>query len=261
MALSRNFTPTAVFTLAKVKIFVDGAEFKTNHEMLFWIWSSTLAEGTSSYTIKFLFGAIPMKLLPTKELRKLANERMVDVIRWDLETLLTGKFPHHDHLGQPFLDARRARKAGALIADGWRLAFDAWIGDWKERTLSHNFVGKNYLSQCVCDACGAIQIFQKTPERVRHLTYCNFSADAPWQFTRVTHEVYLQKTRASELTPWMAIPGFRKERVQWEPMHVILLGTGKDVAASVLCDVAACLHSFIFYSPIARTFKEVQRSG
>ena len=230
---------------AKVKFFVDGAEFKTNHEMLFWIWSSVLADGTSSYTIKFLFGAIPMKLLPTKDLRRLANERMVDVIRWDLESLLSGTFPDRDHLEQPFVDARRARKAGAPIANGWKIGFDAWIGDWKERTLSHNFVGKNYQSRSVCDACEAVQIFPRTPESLYHLTYCNFREDAPWQSTRVTHDEYMRNTHSSNVTPWAAIPGFRKERIQWEPMHVILLGTGKDVAGSILCDVASSLKSFI----------------
>ena len=225
----------------QVKFFVDGAEFKTNHEMVFWIWSSVLAEGASSYSIKFLFGAIPMKLLPTKTLRKLANERMVDVIRWDLESLLSGKFPDRDHLEQPFVDARRARKAGTPIANGWRMGFDAWIGDWKERTLSHNFVARNYQSRSVCDACDAIQIFPRTPKHLHHLTYCNFREDAPWQSTRVTHDEYMRNTHACNVTPWAAIPGFRKERIQWEPMHVILLGTAKDVAASILCDVASSL--------------------
>lgn len=43
-------TPTS----DQVKFFTDGAEFKTNHEMLFWLGSSTLAQGTCSWNIKFL---------------------------------------------------------------------------------------------------------------------------------------------------------------------------------------------------------------
>ena len=211
--------------------------------MLFWLWSSTLAQGTCSWNIKFLFGAIPMKLLPTKDLRKQANDAMVDAIRWDMETLLSGKFPSLDQCGLP-LPGPRLRKAGGWIAptaqgDGWRLGFDAWCGDWKERALSHNYVGRNYQSTRVCDACDAIQIFARTPRRLWNLSYTNFDLDAPWQFTRVSHEQYLDRTPEPLRSPWCKVPGFKSTRVQWEPMHVILMGVAKDIAASILCDIDA----------------------
>ena len=64
--------------MAEVKWFVDGAEFNTNHEMLFWLWSSTMAKKT--WSTKFLFAAIPMRHLPTKELRAKANKVVVEAI-------------------------------------------------------------------------------------------------------------------------------------------------------------------------------------
>ena len=94
MYLSRDFTRSKRHRTCEGEVFHGWRGIQNEpYEMLFWIWSSVLADGPSSYTIKFLFGAIPMKLLPTKDLRRLANERMVDVIRWDLESLLSGDIP------------------------------------------------------------------------------------------------------------------------------------------------------------------------
>lgn len=39
------------------------------------------------------------------------------------------------------------------------------------------------------------------------------------------------------MTPWMQVPGFRYERIKWEPAHTLLLGCGKDLASGVICDL------------------------
>ena len=39
------------------------------------------------------------------------------------------------------------------------------------------------------------------------------------------------------MTPWVEVPGFSIKRVRWDSAHTILLGTGKDVAASFLFDM------------------------
>ena len=59
--------------LAKVKWFTDGAEYNTNSEMLIWLWSSNLADSS----------ALPLRWLPTKELRAKANKTVVECIAWD----------------------------------------------------------------------------------------------------------------------------------------------------------------------------------
>jgi len=62
-----------------VKWFTDGAEFNTGHELLIWLWSSTMAQ--TNYSTKYPFAAIPMRWLPTKELRSKANRAVVQA--WD----------------------------------------------------------------------------------------------------------------------------------------------------------------------------------
>ncbi len=65
----------------EVKWFADGAEFNTAHEMLIWLWSSTLSD--CNYTCKIPFAALPMKWFPTKTLRAKANQVVVEAIAWD----------------------------------------------------------------------------------------------------------------------------------------------------------------------------------
>lgn len=65
----------------EVKWFTDGAQFHKNHELLIWLWSCPLAK--SGWLTRFVFGAIPHRLIPTKSLRRKANEAMVKAIAWD----------------------------------------------------------------------------------------------------------------------------------------------------------------------------------
>ena len=152
------------------------------------------------------------------------------------ESLLQGKFPTHDHYGNA-LSGDRGQKAGSLICGGWRGGFESWAGDWKERALTHQFIRRNYQSMQVCDRCDAIKPFSQTPDRLMHLIYGDFTLDAPWTNTIKDHQKYLDTTPEEHLTPWLAIPGFCITRVRWDVAHVILLGTGKDLAASFLYDL------------------------
>lgn len=65
----------------EVKWFTDGAEYNTNQELLIWLWSSTMASTT--WCTRYPFAIIPMRLLPSKELRAKANKVIVQAIAWD----------------------------------------------------------------------------------------------------------------------------------------------------------------------------------
>ncbi|CAJ1393929.1 unnamed protein product [Effrenium voratum] len=231
--------PSGFDSFCKVKWFTDGAQFNTNHELLIWMWSSTLS--SKNWSTKFPFAAIPMRYLPSKMLRTKANRAVVQAISWDCKSLLEGRFPHTDQFGNA-LTGDRALKAGDLICGGWRAAFESWTGDWKERSLSHEFVKRNYQSMRICDQCEAIKPFAKTPAALLPLVFSNFSLDAPWTKTIRNHATYLQETPPSNLTPWLEVPGFDIARVRWDSAHTILLGAGKDLAAAFLVDLALRQH-------------------
>ena len=151
------------------------------------------------------------------------------------QNILDGKFPSHDQFGCP-MNGKRALKAGQAICGGWRGGFDSWTGDWKERTLSHQFIRRNYQSMQVCDQCLAIKPFAKTDPQLLPMVFTDFSKHAPWRSTVQSHQDYLRCTPANQHTPWLQLPGFVITRVKWDSAHTILLGAGKDVAASVLYD-------------------------
>ena len=149
---------------------------------------------------------------------------------------MAGKFPSTDQFGNN-LFGKRAFKANQEICGGWRAGFDCWTGDWKERSLSHSFIGRNYQSMRVCDQCLAVKPFSKTPEHLLPLIFTDFSEQAPWRATIQSHEEYLRTAPPTQRTPWLEVPGFLISRVKWDSAHTILLGTRKDVAASVLFDM------------------------
>ena len=152
------------------------------------------------------------------------------------KTLLSGVFPNTDQFGNRMLGLR-GQRAGNLVCGGWRAAFESWCGDWKERALSHQFIKRNYQSMRVCDQCDAIKPFQNTRAELLELIFTDFRLDAPWTRTLRSHQAYLDSTPPEQVTPWVEVPGFLITRVRWDSAHTILLGTGKDVAASFLFDM------------------------
>ena len=137
------------------------------------------------------------------------------------------------------LKGKRGLKANTQIAGGWKGGFESWTGDWKERSLSHMFIRRNYQSTLMCDQCRAVQAFKKTPDELLPLLYSDFGLNAAWTSTLRNHQDYLNETPMLHRTPWLAVPGFDINRVRWDSAHTILLGTGKDIAGSFLCDIAA----------------------
>ena len=118
-----------------------------------------------NWSTKFPFAAIPMRLLPTKELRRKANALWLRRLRGTAarncmvkpkifthasqttlklyvssfhglqgQTLLSGVFPSTDQYGNG-LSGERAARAGKHVAGGWKACFESWVGDWKERSL------------------------------------------------------------------------------------------------------------------------------
>lgn len=123
-------------------------------------------------------------------------------------SLLNGRFPSVDQYGN-LLKGERAAKSCHFIAGGWRGGFEAWCGDWKERSLSHNFVKRNYQSTMLCDQCGAVNPHAKTPERLLPYVYSNFDEDAPWKQTLRNHAGHLQETPLHLQTPLAGNPWIR----------------------------------------------------
>ena len=91
----------------------------------------------------------------------------------------------------------------------------------------------------VCDLCSAVQPHSRTTPRLLEFVYSDFRLDAPWTRTLRSNADYLRETPTISLSPWTALPGFDLTRVRFDIAHTVLLGVGKDMAASFLLDLAA----------------------
>ena len=67
------------------------------------------------------------------------------------------------------------------------------------------------------------------------LNYCNFSDDAGYVFTEISHVLYLQSCNV--LSPWTKVPGFCHETVVFEIFHVGPLGFDRDLCGSFLLEL------------------------
>ena len=88
----------------------------------------------------------------------------------------------------------------------------------------------------MCDQCGAVNPHARTRQDLLQYVYSNFLG--PWRETQRDHEAYLRETPVVYQTPWLSVPGFNISRVRWDTAHTVLLGCGKDLAASFLLDLA-----------------------
>ena len=80
----------------------------------------------------------------------ITDEQCVLYLKWNVDVLLSGQFPSHDHLGKP-LTGRRAEMRGEL-AGGWRAAFVGHTADCKEKVRMHR-LSRNWACNFLCEKC------------------------------------------------------------------------------------------------------------
>ena len=81
----------------------------------------------------------------------------------------------------------------------------------------------------LCERCLA-QGGKHTPD---NMAYRNFGSTAAWRLTEISHETYMQMDRES-MSPWACVSGWRLDTVAWDFLHMVYLGTGRDLFASGL---------------------------
>ena len=106
----------------------------------------------------------------------------------------------------------------------------AFKADLKARKECNNFK-EHYGCKRMCDRCAAVQPFTSAPVA---WTYKDFSPSARYATSLRDHDMYLQRTRLSDVSPWTAVAGWRLETVSFDVMHVVQLGVARDLIPSCL---------------------------
>ena len=157
---------------------------------------------------------------------------ITDMLNYQLEVLLSGEHPEIDFAtGKPFKCKKKATLAKTLLADGFRCAFSAWTGDLKEKVAVHRF-SRKYNSNFLCERC-------LCNKALASANPWDFRRSSSWWHMKTTPLQYLQTHKGSARSPWSKVRGWSPLRNKNDNLHGIWLGFGKDVAASLMLDLAS----------------------
>lgn len=110
---------------------VDGAEFRTERELLVFSWCSPLTRG-NTWSTRFVFAVLPMHLVGHGDQQRRVITALVAAIAWQTDVVAAGRFGERGYLDEPLTGVRRLW-AGQDIAGGWRAVWAGWQGDAKAR--------------------------------------------------------------------------------------------------------------------------------
>jgi hypothetical protein len=196
----------------------DDAQFVKSGKLLIMSLNGPLCRGSDSRLV-----------LTTVDWARCAPQTLDEVyavIVWSFEVMGSGRWPSHNHLGQPLTGTRGSRAGKQLI--GGRIA--VWTetrGDWK--WLKESFKFDHYANNRCCHLCGASRV---DPNRL----YTQTGARAGWQDTRVDHQQYTENF-AGELPALARVPGFFLTRVFIDSMHCVCMGVVPYVVGSVIWEL------------------------
>ncbi|CAE7217057.1 unnamed protein product [Symbiodinium sp. KB8] len=190
----------------------DGVPSFKDESYSFWSWSS-LSRHQSAYSRAFVVGLPSSRVLPS------TRATICDVLAWDLANLAKGVRPTHDHRGR-VLTGNRAKLAGKAICGGYTAHFAWWKGDMEARVSAHNLMTRHYRCKLICDLCLA------TADR--RLSYGDFSSSALWR------QLQGGVSDEADQSHWLPVPGYSRSRILLDSMHLLNLGTMRDIIASAL---------------------------
>lgn len=102
--------------------------------------------------------------------------------------------------------------------------------DAKARVETNEFQ-RHYGCTNICESCCAQNpLYRHDPE----MSYHNFSPDSARHLTTIDHETYMRT--CDNVSPWHQVPGWRLDTCLHDLMHVVFLGTARDLISSLLAD-------------------------
>ena len=219
----------------------DGAEVYTNSEFYIWSFSSLMPCRCHALDCKFQIVKIPHESMRDPDVKSEIMRTIPMFIAWCCDVCAHGFAPPHDFYGDPWPKGsvmERLHLESIPLFGPWRAIFAGLKADLKARK-ELNFMSRSYLHVHMCDECEAVQPFPSVmrSKALRRFLYTDVSVDAAWRGSRQTHEQYL--ARARTVSPWIVVPGFRRELLYWDLMHIGPLGVYRDIIAATILDLLA----------------------
>ena len=213
--------PDLLLHLLGLVFHMDGAQVYNDQEYFFYSVSTIhTAGGGDAWDTKFPLAAFPHNAMRRRSTRDGVHERMSKVIGWSLGCAHTGVNPTEGFRREPFKEgSHRHELQGKLIMEGWRACFAGTKGDRKAMYEVHN-LDRNWQATYICHKDLASQPYELA---VSQFAYTNFSEDAPWRSTMLTHEMRLALFQQQSV--WLRhVAGFHYELIFDDIMHDNNLG-------------------------------------
>lgn len=184
------------------------------------------------------------------EVKKAVREHVASLMAWSAKVATSGVFPAKGFWNEAFKPKSwRGKMAGQELALGWRrdcLPFETHVPtlsvlcrgvyfscryDAKARVECNFFYDRYYLKNKICETCMACKPTGKNADP--HMNYQDFR-DGPRQQTFLNDATY--RRTASIISPWHKVPGWSLHTCCHDLLHVVYLGTAKDMIGSLLAD-------------------------
>jgi len=102
--------------------------------------------------------------------------------------------------------------------------------DAKARVETNEFE-RHYGCTNICESCCAQNpVYRHDPE----MSYQDFRPDSARHLTTIDHGTYMRT--CANVSPWHQVPGWKLETCLHDIMHVVFLGTARDLVGSLLAD-------------------------
>ena len=136
-----------------IGIHADGVPYKKGGpgaSLKVTSWSSLLGTGENTWDTHYVWDCTPSGMgCKLNEHGVDSDEMRFQVMIWDFEVALSGKYPSTDPWGQTWpVDSLRARRAGQFIAGGYRLALLQLRADIMHLVAEYGF--KHYSTEDCC---------------------------------------------------------------------------------------------------------------
>lgn len=216
-------------------LHMDGFEIFSNTEFVAISVSSMLSHNTHVFDTKFQVLKIPSDLIRTPAIKKGVMRTAAAYFTWLFNIVQRGLPPKRGWYNEEFRAGSHLRAmadAQEPIMGEYTGAFAAMKCDGKARVEAHGF-SMNYGAIFCCDECLGTQPFASVLENptLRALLITDVSENALRRLTKIDHECYMAHT--DYVSPWLAIPGARKERLLWDWMHLGPIGFLRDFCGSM----------------------------
>jgi hypothetical protein len=206
-------------------LFYDGAEVFRDKEYIWFIWSSAIAQA-SDWDCEIPILCLPAAFVKDNETLRLMFSEVTRFIKWNLGILRSGVGALKGFYDEELKTKSMLALAGRQLANGFTACFAAVTGDFKAK---HEWQGYSRYYRCrhLCEGCLAQSPTAKSDKRFSAYNFCH---DAPWRGTILSdRQIELAE---KHVLPLSELEGWTNELFLRDPMHMHLLGEGKDSTAS-----------------------------